>query len=195
VFVADGYPNLSLTKFPNIDHISLSKSHQDAGATPRALGAISAFSQGYDAVSFLDADNTYLPMHLEIMVDVMTKTVSDVVSATRNICTQSGDHLYVDGIESNGTDFCDTNCLFIGKSCLNLLTYWITTPAMRLWSDRQFWSVIIQSGISKTHCPIPTVNYHTKWAWHYQHAGRIPPADSVWIDKSADGSLIHTTHI
>lgn len=194
VFVADGHTNPSVANLKGVEQLSLPMSHRDAGATPRAIGAISAFSRGYDAVAFLDADNTYQPDHIRSMVQTMTGNGLDVVTATRNICTKSGEFMYVDTIESTGEDFCDTNCLFIGRRCLNVLTYWVTEPEHRLWSDRQFWSAIRQSGFSHRQHTIPTVNYHSRWAWHYQHAGRTPPDDSVWIDRDDDGNLIHTVH-
>ena len=194
VFVADGFPNPSVATLPGVEHMSLPLSHRDAGATPRAIGAISAFSRGYDAVAFLDADNTYQPHHIRSMVQTMMGHGVGVVTATRNICTSHGEFMYVDTIESTGDDFCDTNCLFIGRQCLNALTYWVTEPEQRLWSDRQFWFAIRQIGISRHHHQIPTVNYHSRWAWHYQHAGKIPPDDSVWIDRKEDGSLVHAVH-
>jgi len=194
VFVADGHVNPSVATLTGAEHLSLPMSHRDAGATPRAIGAISAFSRGYDAVAFLDADNTYQPNHIRSMVQTMIGHGVDVVTATRNICTNSGEFMYVDTIESTGEEFCDTNCLFIGRQCLNVLTYWVTEPEQRLWSDRQFWSAIWQSGFSHRHHPIPTVNYHSRWAWHYQHAGRTPPENSVWIDRNDTGSLIHSIH-
>jgi glycosyltransferase involved in cell wall biosynthesis len=193
ILVADGKPKSNIRS--TVEHIVLPTSHNDAGATPRAIGAISAFSRGYDAVAFLDADNTYQSTHIEIMVGLMLTAHADVISATRNICDMDGKLLYIDTIESTGKDFCDTNCLFLGKRVINLLSYWITDKERRLWSDRQFWSAITQSEYQKQHSSTPTVNYYSKWAWHYQHAGKIPPADSVWISVSDTGSLIHTTHI
>lgn len=193
LLVADGHPK-NISCDANTQHMVLPVEHADAGATPRAIGAISAFSQGADAVAFLDADNTFQTWHIDMMCRHMQVNDVQVVSATRNICDLSGTVMYVDHVESTGDEFCDTNCMFIGRSCLNLLSYWITDQAMRLWSDRIFWSSITQHKIKKTHCAIPSVNYHTKWAWHYQQAGIEPPADSVWIDFNADGSLKHTKH-
>lgn len=193
IWVADGHPSAQVSNLANSEHIVLPVSHADAGATPRAIGAMSAFSRGYDAVAFLDVDNTYEPDHLAQMLDLMANSSPHVVTATRNICTLEGQKLFVDRQESTGNDFCDTNCLFIGRSCLNLLTYWITSPAARLWSDRHFWSAIKQSGAKTSHCSIPTVNYYSRWAWHYQHAGLEPPDDTVWIHND-NGMLVHTKH-
>lgn len=192
MMIADGEPHPMVRTLHDVEHMVLPRCHDDAGATPRALAAISAFSLGFDAVAFLDADNTYLDNHLEIMASAAG--TKDVVTATRNICTSSGRFLYVDDFESDGIVFCDTNCLFIKKSVLHLLTNWITAPEHRLWSDRQFWASLVNPAISRLHINTPTVNYHSRWAWHYQHAGLVPPPDSVWIDKTVDGRLIQTKH-
>lgn len=193
ILVADGVEKPRLPRYLDREVIVLPKCHADAGATPRAIGAISCFSRGFDAVAFLDADNTYQSNHLECMIGLMEQYKSSVVTATRNICDLDGTVMYVDRVESDGDKFCDTNCLFIGKPTINLLTYWITQPGLQLWSDRQFWSAICQTNIAKIHCSLPTVNYHSKWAWHYSFAGIEPPANSVWIDVS-EGRLVHTHH-
>lgn len=193
MFVADGLPRKDLSFLGNIEHLILPNRHADAGATPRAIGAISAFSRGYDAVAFLDADNTFMPNHLETMAGLLDHP-NQVIAATRNICTRDGEIMYTDRVESNGSDFCDTNCLFLGKGAVHLLTYWVTDTASRLWSDRHFWSAIKQSGIGIKHTLKATVNYHSRWAWHYQQAGRTPPPDSVWISTDDSGNLIHKQH-
>lgn len=194
VFVADGSPHPCVKTFENIEHFVLPANHGDAGATPRTIGAISVFSRGYDAVSFLDVDNTLQPNHVNEMAKAMESSGASVVTATRNICNKEGNVLYVDTSESNGSDFCDTNCMFIGKNALHLLSYWVTDPAMRLWSDRQFWSAIVESKLSRMHVSLPTVNYHSRWAWHYHNSGLVPPPDSVWIDRDSNGNLIHKKH-
>lgn len=190
--VGDGNSNPVIQNWSNIQHITLPRSHNDAGATPRTIGAISAFSQGFDAVAFLDADNTFENSHINAMLSLFGSR--DLVTATRNICDLSGRVLYADTIESDGENFCDTNCLFLSKNCLYLLPYWIVPPEYRLWSDRNFWGALVQANLKRVHCKTPTVNYYTRWAWHYQHAGQTPPEESVWIDKDSNGGLIHTRH-
>lgn len=190
-FISDGHPHpyishLSASK--KIQHIIMNGSHNDAGATPRAIGALSAFSQEYDAVSFLDVDNTYLPNHIKISSNHFSHDI-DVVTSTRNICDINGNVMYVDNVESNGTDFCDTNCLFIGKSTLNLLSYWITNKKQRLISDKLFWNAIVSSNLKKCHSDIPTVNYFSKWAWHYEYANRPIPDDAVWMATDANENM------
>lgn len=183
IFVADGKPNDWVSTWKDTTHIILSCSHRDAGATPRAIGAISAFSQGFDAVSFLDADNTYDHIHVETMIKGCQENACDLVSATRNIYSHFNNNLlYTDTIESNGKEFSDTNCLFVTKNLMPLMTHWITSKDLYLAGDRVFWNLIVDSkDIKRMHCTMPTVNYYTKWAWHHQHAKVDIPDDSVWM--------------
>jgi glycosyltransferase involved in cell wall biosynthesis len=192
IMVADGDPHPVIKHWSNTEHITLPHPHSDAGATPRAIGAISAFSRGYNAVAFLDADNTYEPNHIDLMKNLLG--YHDVVTATRNILTQDGRTLYTDRIESDGNTFCDTNCLFLSTNVLHLLSHWIVPAEYRIWSDRNFWAALINSGAKRIHCNTPSVNYYSRWAWHYEHAGEIPPNNSVWINKTDTGHLIHETH-
>jgi glycosyltransferase involved in cell wall biosynthesis len=193
IMIADGYPK-AICKGWDVEHFELPYSHNDAGATPRALAAISAFSRGYDAVAFLDADNWYEPDHVECMVNTVISNNVPIAIATRRIHALDGKGLYVDNVESNGENMVDTNSMFLTAAALHLLTYWVVDPSQRLWSDRYFWEAVKQSKLPIKRCLTPTVAYVTKWAWHYDYAGVEPPPDSVWIDKDAAGNLIHTKH-
>jgi glycosyltransferase involved in cell wall biosynthesis len=193
IMVADGNPHPWCDK-QEMQHIILPRSHSDAGATPRALAAISAFSQGYDAVGFIDADNWIDTDHVAEMVRCIDATKAAAVVATRRIHALDNTEMYVDLVESNGENMVDTNCMFLTNAAVHLMSYWVTAPGMRLWSDRAFWDVVKQSKIPVARCTRPTVAYLSKWAWHYQYAGLTPPPDSVWIDKDAAGNLIHVKH-
>jgi len=134
------------------------------------------------------------PDHVENMIKTMTTANSDGVIATRRIHGLNGTELYVDHIESNGVNMVDTNCMFLGRKSLHLMTYWVTEPGMQLWSDRAFWSVVKQANLNIVRCIKPTVAYVSRWAWHYHHAGVTIPPESVWIDQDEAGNLIHTKH-
>lgn len=193
LLVSDGTHNSLIAGWKG-EYFSLPESHHDAGATPRALAAISAFSRGYDAVGFIDADNWIDSDHVERMVDTMKGSQSSGVIATRRIHDLDGKEMYIDRVESNGNNMVDTNCMFLNRDSLHLMTYWVTDPSQRLWSDRHFWNVVQQSKLKIANCLKPTVAYCSKWAWHYEHAGREPPPDSVWIDQDAAGNLKHIKH-
>lgn len=187
IMVSDGSPTRWRWR-GKYDHIVLPYSHSDAGATPRAIGALSAFSKGFDAVSFLDADNWYEPNHVEAMVSTMLAGKVDAVVATRTIHGLDGEALYVDRIESNGENMVDTNCMFLSSRTCYFMSFWITEPSHRLVSDRVFWQACVSNGISVARCEIPTVAYVSKWAWHYHHAGVPIPDDAVWLETDASGN-------
>jgi hypothetical protein len=193
VLVADGNPR-ELPGSWDVDHHRLPISHGDAGATPRAMGALSAFSLGYDVVMFLDADNWYYSNHAQVLEEILTESGADAAVATRNIHKPNGEFMYTDNIESNGENMIDTNTWAITRKALPYLHSWIVAPGNRLWSDRYFDHAMRASGLRIARSHAPTVAYATKWAWHYHHAGLPVPLDSVWIDKDADGNLIQVPH-
>jgi glycosyltransferase involved in cell wall biosynthesis len=193
ILVSDGMANAEIDAW-NVDHHLLPCAHDDAGATPRAMAALSAFSQGYEVVFFLDADNWYEPQHVQIMIDVLKESGADAAIGTRTIRSRDGTLMYVDTIESNGENMIDTNTWALTARSLPYLHTWIVPPAQRLWSDRSFDHAMRNSGLTIARCHVPTVAYVTRWAWHYQHAGLQIPDDAVWIDQSADGTLIHRRH-
>jgi glycosyltransferase involved in cell wall biosynthesis len=193
VMVGDGHSRWPVDGW-TCEHYKLPYAHADAGATPRAIGALSAFSRGYDVVMFLDADNWYESEHVKIITNILAESGADAVIATRTIHAQDGSALYVDRIESNGENMIDTNTWALTRKCLPLLHAWIVEPQNRLWSDRYFDRAMRSSALKIARCDVPTVAYVTKWAWHYQHAGQHIPDDAVWIHTEADGTLVHRRH-
>lgn len=192
IMVADGLPKPWRSIGTGFEHIVLSTSHSDAGATPRAIGGLSAFSRGFDAIAFLDADNWYEPDHIEKMVDVMQTKDANAIVATRTIYSMDLKKMYVDDIESDGKNMVDTNCMFLHRRLMYLLSFWITPPENRMVSDKAFWQNCTANGVEFVRCEHPTVAYVTKWAWHYQHAGMSVPDDSVWmgVDKAGNHFLV-----
>lgn len=194
IMVADGNSSPLVESWKG-EHISLPESHTDAGATPRAIAAISAFSRGYDVVGFIDADNWLDNDHVEVMLKTLKESDNDGVIATRRIMhKEDSRELYVDRVESNGDNMVDTNCMFLTRKSLNLMTYWVTEPGKELISDRHFWGAVKHFDFRIARSLKPTVNYVTKWAWHYEYAGVEIPPDSVWLEKDEAGNFIHMTH-
>lgn len=194
ILVSDGFPKPWKGKGTKFEHIVLPLSHSDAGATPRAIGGLSAFSRGFDAIAFLDADNWYEPVHIEKMIETMVSTRANAVVATRTMYSLDLRKMYVDDIESDGKNMVDTNCMFLNRSMMYLLSFWITQPEHRLISDKVFWQSCRNNGVEFVRCTHPTVAYVTKWAWHYQHAGINIPDDSVWLAVDPDGSHLIVKH-
>lgn len=193
IMIADSVPNEECKSW-KLEHMELPFRHNDAGATPRAIAAISAFARGYDAVGFIDADNWIEPNHVEHMITTLRVHNAVGVVATRTMYTTDCKEMYVDTIESNGENMVDTNCMFLTKIALHLMTYWVTEPKHRLVSDRAFWNAVQATKIPIARCTIPTVAYVTRWAWHYEYAGLVPPPDSVWLVSDAEGNVKHLKH-
>lgn len=193
IMVADGNARIEVNSW-DCDHYVLPASHGDAGATPRAIAAISAFSRGFDVVMFLDADNWYYSNHVAVIADILSESGADAVIAQRNIHKPNGDFMYTDTIESNGDNMIDTNTWAITRKAMPYLHSWVVEPGNRLWSDRYFDHAMRGSGLRIARSHSPTVAYATKWAWHYHHAGLPIPSDAVWIDKDPDGNLIQVPH-
>jgi glycosyltransferase involved in cell wall biosynthesis len=194
IMVSDGIPNDYIDSYNAVEHIKLPKNHNDVGATPRALGAISAFSRGFDAVSFLDADNWYMNNHIETMVNIMVATKVDTVTATRVIYSQDNTPLYVDTIESTGNDTVDTNCMFMSNKTLHLMPLWVTEPEYKMVNDKAFWQRCIANNMTHMQSTTPTVAYLSKWAAHYQNASRPIPNEAVWMEQDTSGNYVTVKH-
>src|SRR5438552_2141705 len=82
--VADGAPQEAVDAW-EAEHIILPRSHGDFGDTPRVIGTISALNLGYDAITFLDADNWYHRKHVELMAAAHKQTGRNVCLGSRAI--------------------------------------------------------------------------------------------------------------
>lgn len=180
VLVADGYPNAMAVQSFNCMHISLYPC-ADYGDTPRAIGAINAIRQGYDAIAFLDADNWYQPDHIRLMAEKMAETGADVVTCPRNLYRPDESFMRVDD-ESDGINFNDTNCYLIGPRAFPCISAWLWKDKnLAVVGDRFFWHAIKAAGLKVVRQDKPTVNYTTTFAFHYQHNGEPVPPDSKVI--------------
>jgi len=173
--VADGFPRNEIGSW-EVEHIVLARAHGDVGNTPRAIGGISAMNQGFDAIAFLDADNWYDARHIEEMIKLHERTGAAVCSATRMIHAQDGTALFVDCEEGDGTRHVDTSCYFLTARAFSLLPLWAMMPKeLGPVGDHILWRTICALGLSRAHCPKPTVAFRTQYEIHYRRAGRTPP--------------------
>jgi hypothetical protein len=183
--VADGFPAADVDSWENVVHIKI-PNHADYGDTPRGVGAACAAANGFDAICFLDADNWYEPNHIETMRSIVQMTGAQVVTATRTIIAADGRVL---GIckESNGIDFNDTNCYFLTRAAFPACAVWLFKDLSEsIVGDRVFWRAVQTGGYTRAHSIVPTVNYVTTLAFHYQMFGETPPDDSKLIAQFND---------
>lgn len=70
---------------------------------------------------------------------------------------------------SNNLNFVDTNCYFFLRSAFTILRMWLfKEKSESLYGDRILWNTIKDMNICRVHIPLPTVNYTTDYASHYQ---------------------------
>ena len=183
-FVADGLPDPAVDEF-NAEHIILSKSHDDFGNTPRALGALSAINQGFNAVFFLDADNWYLHNHVEEGVKLKFQNSSiDVAASFRRIILPSNVEISPD---QEDLDFChlDTSCMGFFESAFMLLPFWATmTPELSPIGDRIVYQEMKSRNLKIEWTKRESVFYSSNYAHHYQRAGLQVPEDAYRLDLS-----------
>jgi hypothetical protein len=166
VMVADGRPSAMVDGFP-AHHIRLPKAHADYGDTPRTIGAISAISQGFDAIAFLDADNWYRPEHVAAMVALHERTGAAVCTATRDLFRLDGSYMAT-CLTSDGQQHADTNTLFLTRAAFPLIPRWVTIePDEHPIGDRIFWLAVKDSGLPRAHEARPTVCYLATHAGFY----------------------------
>ena len=174
--VSDGLPLFYIDNW-DVEHLKLSNCG-DYGDTPRAVASAVAAAQGYSAVAFLDADCWWEPDHLKRAVRTLEETQAAVVTMPRKLYKPDGTFLQTDR-ESVGEGFNDTNCFLVAKQAFPFISAWIWKPKhLSKIGDRVFWQALKQHGVKIARQPVPTVNYTTNIAFHYQQAGLTPPPDA-----------------
>ena len=183
--LSDGYPNAEVDNW-DVVHIKL-PAHADSGDTPRAIGALSASAQGFDAISLLDADNWFDNDHIATLVDVQQQTGVQVVTCTRTLRREDESILGI-CVESDGQSFNDTNCYLITKTVFYIFSTWgFKDQRFGNLGDRIFWNNLVLGKFSRAHHTRPTVNYVTLYGNHYVARGESPPPNAKGILEMEPG--------
>ncbi len=181
--VCDGdvLPRVELSR--NVQILRLPRPHADFGNAPRAVGSVSAICQDFDAIAYLDSDNWFEPEHIEQLCEAHDKTGAAVCSSSRNLYDLEG-QLLGSCPEVDGVRFVDTNCLFLTRAAFGLVAAWYLMPRSHVEvGDRLVWKAIVDSKLSRSHSPRPTVNYRTRHVVHYEHFGKTPPPSAKRINS------------
>lgn len=160
--------------------IRLPVNANDSGATPRAVGAAIGWTiPNASGLLFLDADNWFDQNHIQTLWHVQTRAEADIVTCARRLISVDG-QVMGDCEESDGVNFCDTNCYLFNRSAWPLGTNgWTCQPDKQaLWCDRRLWQWIKSSGLKIARSPAATVNYVTRVRDHYARFGMVPPASA-----------------
>ncbi len=195
ILVADGEPQ-PIPDGYDLTHIVIPTNIGNCGATPRSFGAQYAFSKGYDAVAFLDADNWYDSDHIELASQAIIKYQADVVFARRHIVFPDGEILRVDDPEDLSGVHVDTNCYVFSKRAAFLPLIWSMYPKeFGIGEDRLMLSFIKTHPLKCINLPKKTIWYESNWGRHYRMAKKTPvlpirsPARS--LNETFDSQLIY----
>jgi len=198
IMVSDGHPaefvDIRKTKDlepegqETIQHLLLPVAHGDYGDTPRFIGTVSAYSQGFDAVCWLDADNWIEPTHVESLLELAHRKVVNVVTATRNLYRPDGSFLDICN-ESDGESFNDTNCYLLMREAMAVACRWgFKSKSISAVGDRVVFDSVKTLFPKRAHNVTPTVNYESYVAAHYIQRGETPPREARVI-HSRDGGM------
>ena len=183
-FVADGN-QAAILKELDVEHIVLPGPHNDFGNTPRGLGALSAINNGFDAIFFLDADNWYLPNHIEDAIKLRFDNSSiDVSASYRHIILPDGAEVPPDS-EDVSRSHIDTSCMGFFESSFSILPLWATmTPELSVIGDRVVFQAIKARQMMIGWTEKASMCYSSRYKHHYERVGLQPPEDAYQLDLS-----------
>jgi predicted O-methyltransferase YrrM len=161
--------------------------HRDTGNAARAVGCTLAIAEGCDAIAFLDADNWYMPQHLEVMLSACVREKAFIASSGRTLHALDGSVLGRCP-DVDGKRFVDTNCMFFMRPAFGLLNSWARIPeSLKLIGDRVVWSKVIKSELPRIHVPAPSVCYRTMYRQHYAMFQKPIPSGAKVLKEGPDG--------
>ncbi|MBU3607074.1 glycosyltransferase [Polynucleobacter nymphae] len=193
-FVADGFPNEELMKW-NIKHISLPQAHADSGNTPRGIGSILADIEGYDFISYLDADNWFHPNHLSSLLNLYEETKADICTSIRTIHTNDGFELSVEESAEIQLDHVDTSCYLLHRNAFDALDIWLKMPKiLSPVCDRIFLAGLLHKKYKIISTRQKTVAFRSQYKAHYLAANiEAPPGSKENVGQVPHEWLLTTT--
>jgi len=186
ILVCDGSEPARIESFDGT-HIVLARNYKDYGNTPRLIGCTHAISHGAEAIAFLDADNWFLPDHLEALLDFAQVNQLDACSSARMLHRLDGS-VMLKCPTVNGRPYVDTSCLLVMKSAFQHMVAWVLFPQdVAAVADQHVWNHLKTMGARLGFLDRPTLAYRTRHATHYKIAGEAPPFRAInRIDPRGD---------
>ena len=194
ILIGDGRSHDTLDDL-DCQHVRLPEAHSDYGDTPRAIGTVMAFTQGYTHLCWLDADNWLEPSHVEA---ALTVSETSVVTMPRHLHWPDGRPLGICN-ESNGYQFNDTNCYLVPRRFMHLGMAWAFKPEGydSAVGDRFVWDTFAREA-TIARSEKATINYTTTIAMHYLQRGLVPPPEAKVLVKQGDSPFVampYTTYL
>jgi hypothetical protein len=182
IMVADGTGHDLIERW-NASHVRLGKRHRDGGCTPRSIGSLIAFARDFDGVAFLDADNRFLPNHIETLVEALEKADADIAFSDRRIVLQDGTLCNFEDLDVLQRMHADTSCHLFTKRSAVLASAW-AEMGQDLWPlcDRIIFSICRRLQMKIAWSGLQTLLYTSHWGLHYKAMGLDPPRNEHHID-------------
>lgn len=188
--VADGFPSEIVAGW-DCEHITLSKPHGDTGNTPRAIGCLSAVSQGFEIIFLLDADNWYCSDHVSEGIRLRQDNPSAAIGALRrNIVLPDGTPV-PDSAEDENKTHIDTTCYAFFESSFSILPLWGLMPTfLGAIGDRIIFASAKSRNMNIVWSSKKTCFYTSNYRSSYLLANRKPPLTTNDCDFNQINSLI-----
>jgi glycosyltransferase involved in cell wall biosynthesis len=186
IMVADGHPHPAIPTDDRTLHLILPRGGTaDVGNTPRFFGAALAEAYGFDAVTFLDADNWYEPDHVSSLMTAHAACGYPLIACKRNFYSDAGVRLDFTEAMENDNQHVDTNCWMIFKEAFDLIRYWRVPKDFHWVGDRIFLQKAIHDRYRIAFTHHRTVNYRTRHADHFRQAGQPIPEGAIGSEALA----------
>ncbi len=171
ILVSDGFAQDWIDGAP-VNHLRLGQCHADFGNTPRALGAMLAIAQHYDAIGFLDADNWYDEDHVEACVEAAAGVPdAEGVIARRRFVRYDGSVMNI----REEPNHVDTSCFWLREGSLHLAHFWLMPVELAPLCDRVYYAMIKARNLKLATVRKPTVNFTCQYQALYRAIGEVPP--------------------
>jgi hypothetical protein len=186
ILVADGYAKPIFEPSRHLLHVPLPQANADFGNMPRLIGGLLADSYGFDAVTYLDADNWLEPVHVERLAAAHERSKNPLVACKRTFRHLDGSVLpYTEPAEDRFSHV-DSNCWLVTRAAFALLPVWRVPKRAASLADRIFFEKVRHERFAITETQHRTINYRTKYIAHYQGAGMAVPQGAYTHDTMKD---------
>lgn len=176
ILVSDG-PGAAFVKRWQAQAMELPVAARDNGHTPRAIGALAAIRQGFDAIAYLDADNWLHPRHLEHLVRCHLRTGAPVAVSRRTYRRwEDGSPMPFDVDPSLESATVDTGCYLFTRPAFRFQPLWSLMPKpFTPVGSRVFYNALRESGIPLAFDGAATLNFRSQYLQTYTALGEPPP--------------------
>ena len=182
---SDKPPNIKLPKGED-RLIAMRLPHNTGYAVkPRNVGIMVARG---DYIAYLDDDNVYLPNHLEVLYDAITKNQADVVYGDRVYKSNNPNEKKFMGKQSlpynltqiNNGNYIDTSDIMHTIQSINDIGFWDI-----FWERKGDWLLMVRfgkAGMKIVHAPEVITEYY----WHESNIGQMNPDGGLYSQSTKD---------